>query len=113
MTVNLVKAIKLLESNEPDYVELLQILCQLEREFGVTETFIKLNHSDNIKNLWKIKKVADSFNKKLSTKLEEVALVNTKSRNDLIKIIEINNAINEKIKFIIQEKWPTKPPPTD
>ena len=108
MTVNLVKAIELLESNEPDYVELLQVLCQLEREFGVTETFIKLNHSDNIRNLWKIKKVADSFNKKLSTKLKEVALVNdTKSRNDLMKIIEINNAINEKIKFIIQEKWST------
>ena len=109
MTVNLATVVKLLESSEPDYIELLQILCQLEREFGTLETLIKLSKAENIKDLGKIAKVADLINKKLSTKLEEVALVNdSKTKKDIQKVIDINNAINEKLKAIIHEKWPVK-----
>jgi hypothetical protein len=64
----------------------------------------------------KLTKIADTINSILILRLEEILLSNNdiKSRNDLLKIIDINNAVNDRLKIIIHKQWPNDPVlPTD
>ena len=126
MAVNLTEIEKLLENpKQYDYVKLLRILCQLERQYGTIEALVKTGNSENItdfwkaikvSDIWKLTKIADTINSILILRLEEILLSNNdiKSRNDLLKIIDINNAVNDRLKIIIHKQWPNDPVlPTD
>lgn len=105
MAIDLIQELRLLEDPEPDYKKLLETLCELERRYSEIKTRIKVGLSEDIKDAWEIIKVCDQINKKISTRLEEIAVIdNAKVEKDLRKIIEINDAINDKIRYIIKEK---------
>jgi hypothetical protein len=60
VAVNLTEIEKLLENPKHyDYVKLLRILCQLERQYGTIEALVKTGNSENIKDFWKATKVSD------------------------------------------------------
>jgi len=123
VVVNLAEVEKLLENSQHDYIKLLKILCQLEREYGTIEALIVTGNADNIKDfwkntkvadLWKITKIADSITNLLILKLEDSPSNNhIKRRSDLLKIIAINSAVNNRIELIIKELWSEKSSPTN
>lgn len=111
--MNLAEVEKLLENPQHDHVTLLRILCQLERQFGTIEALLITGKADNIKDfwkntkvsdLWKITKIANSITNLLIIKLQDSPANNhTKKRNDLLKIMAINNAINDRLELIVKE----------
>lgn len=105
MAIDLTEEWQLLEDPEPDYKKLLQCLCALERRYSEITTRIKVGLSENIKDSWEIIKITDLITQKINTRLEKTALMDdAKINRDLIKIVQINEAINNKIMSIIEGK---------
>jgi len=50
VVVNLAEVEKLLEDPQCDYIKLLRILCQLERQYGTIEALLITGNADNIKD---------------------------------------------------------------
>ena len=123
MVVNLAEVEKLLENPQHDHIKLLRILCQLERQYGTIEALLITEKADNIKDfwkntkvsdLWKITKVADSITNLLIIKLEDSPANNhIKRRSDLLKIMAINSAINDRLELIVKELWSEESLPTN
>jgi preprotein translocase subunit Sec63 len=123
VVINLAEVDKLLENPQHDHIKLLRILCQLERQYGTIEALLITGKADNIKDfwkntkvsdLWKITKVADSITNLLIIKLEDLPANNyIKRRSDLLKIIDINSAINNRLELIVKELWSEESSLTD
>jgi hypothetical protein len=123
VVVNLAEVEKLLENPQCDYIKLLTILCQLERQYGTIEALLITGNADNIKDfwkntkvadLWKITKIADSITSLLILKLQVSPANNhIKRRSDLLKIMAINSAINDRIELMVKEMWSEGSLPTD
>ena len=121
--MNLAEVEKLLENPQHDHVTLLRILCQLERQFGTIEALLITEKADNIKDfwkntkvsdLWKITKIANSITNLLIIKLQDSPANNhTKKRSDLLKIMAINNAINDRLELIVKELRSEESSPTN
>jgi preprotein translocase subunit Sec63 len=123
VVVNLAEVKKLLDNPQHDHIKLLRILCQLEREYGTIEALLITGNAHNIKDfwkntkvadLWKITKTADSITNLLIIKLQELPPNNhIKRRSDLLKIVDLNTAINDRIELIVKEMWPEGSLPTN
>jgi len=65
------QAKEMLKNSEVKYVDLLDSLCDLEREYGHIKNAIILGAREDVESLWRIAQVADKIKLKIAKKLEE------------------------------------------
>ena len=63
------QAAHLLADSNASYIDLLESLCDLEREYGHIKNGIILGAREDVESLWRIAEIADKIKLKIQTKL--------------------------------------------